>query len=85
MFWNVGSIVSASIWDLAAMPCSTWEIADVIAGVDASMFVLDFVPNATVEQMRERADKFYTTIQQQASRYACPFRGRPPSLPTLRF
>ena len=39
------------------------EIADVIAGVDASMFVLDFVPNATVEQMRERADKFYTTIR----------------------
>ena len=39
------------------------EIADVIAGVDASMLVLDFVPNATVEQMRERADKFYTTIR----------------------
>lgn len=39
------------------------EIADVIAGVDASMFVLDFVPNATVEQMRERADKFYTTFR----------------------
>lgn len=39
------------------------EIADVIAGVDASMFVLDFVPNATVEQMRERADKFYTIIR----------------------
>jgi len=27
------------------------------------MFVLDFVPNATVEQMRERADKFYTISQ----------------------
>lgn len=39
------------------------EIADVIAGVDASMFVLDFVPNATVEQMKERADKFYTIIR----------------------
>ena len=26
IFWNVGSIVSASIWDLAAMPCSTWRL-----------------------------------------------------------
>lgn len=39
------------------------EIAEVMAGVDASMFVLDFVPNATVEQMKERADKFYTIIR----------------------
>ncbi|MCD8182533.1 MAG: SGNH/GDSL hydrolase family protein [Bacteroides sp.] len=39
------------------------EIADVIAGVDASMFVLDFVPNATVEQMKERAEKFYSIIR----------------------
>lgn len=39
------------------------EIADVIAGVDASMFVLDFVPNATVEQMKERADSFYFIIR----------------------
>jgi hypothetical protein len=39
------------------------EIADVVAGVDASLFVLDFVPNATVEQMKERADKFYTIIR----------------------
>lgn len=39
------------------------EIADVIAGVDASVFVLDFVPNATVAQMKERADKFYSIIR----------------------
>ena len=39
------------------------EIAEVMAVVDASMFVLDFVPNATVEQMKERADKFYTIIR----------------------
>jgi len=39
------------------------EIADVIANVDASMYILDFVPNATVEQMKERADKFYTIIR----------------------
>jgi len=39
------------------------EIAEVIANVDASMYILDFVPNATVEQMKERADKFYTIIR----------------------
>ena len=39
------------------------EIADVIAGIDASLFVLDFVPNATVEQMRERGEQFYTRIR----------------------
>ena len=39
------------------------EIADVITNVDASMYILDFVPNATVEQMKERADKFYTIIR----------------------
>ncbi|WP_291528369.1 SGNH/GDSL hydrolase family protein [Bacteroides sp. UBA939] len=39
------------------------EIAEVIASVDASMFVLDFVPNATVEQMKERAEKFYSIVR----------------------
>jgi len=39
------------------------EIAEVIANVDASMYILDFVPNATVEQMKELADKFYTIIR----------------------
>lgn len=41
------------------------EIAHVIAGVDAGMFVLDFVPNATVEQMKERADEFYSIIRRK--------------------
>lgn len=39
------------------------EIAEVAASVDASMFVLDFLPNATVEQMKERAEKFYSIIR----------------------
>lgn len=43
------------------------EIAQVAAGVDASMFVLDFLPNATVEQMKERADKFYSIIRSKHS------------------
>lgn len=41
------------------------EIADVIAGVDASLFVLDFLPNATVEQMNGRAEKFYSIIREK--------------------
>lgn len=41
------------------------EIAHLMASVDASMFVLDFVPNATVEQMRERADEFYSIIRRK--------------------
>lgn len=41
------------------------EIAEVIAGVDASIFVLDFLPNATVEQMNERAEKFYSIIREK--------------------
>ena len=39
------------------------EIAKVITAVDASMYILDFVPNATVAQMKERADQFYTIIR----------------------
>ena len=39
------------------------EIAKVITAVDASMYILDFVPNATVTQMKERADQFYTIIR----------------------
>lgn len=41
------------------------EIAHLMASVDASIFVLDFVPNATVEQMKERADEFYTIIRRK--------------------
>lgn len=39
------------------------EIARVVAEVDASVYVLDFVPNASVEQMKERADTFYQLIR----------------------
>ena len=34
-----------------------------MAGVDASVFVLDFVPNAGVEQIKERAGAFYSIIR----------------------
>jgi len=39
------------------------EIAEVMDNVDVSMFVLDFVPNVTVEKTKERADKFYKIIR----------------------
>lgn len=39
------------------------EIAELIAGVDASVYVLDFVPNASVEQMNEKMEKFYRIIR----------------------
>lgn len=41
-----------------------YEIASVIASVkDASVIVLDFVPNSTIEQMKERFFTFYETIR----------------------
>lgn len=40
-----------------------FEVAELMSGVDASAFVLDFVPNVTVEQMEERMDKFYHIIR----------------------
>ncbi|MEQ2410295.1 SGNH/GDSL hydrolase family protein [Bacteroides ovatus] len=39
------------------------EVAKVISEVDASVFVLDFVPNASVEQMKERMETFYRIIR----------------------
>ena len=39
------------------------EVAKVIAEVEASVFVLDFVPNASVEQMKERMETFYRIIR----------------------
>jgi lysophospholipase L1-like esterase len=41
-----------------------YEIAEVIANVDASLYILDFVPNATVEEMNEKAERFYTIIRE---------------------
>lgn len=39
------------------------EIAELMADVDAGVYVLDFVPNATVEQMNERMETFYRIIR----------------------
>lgn len=39
------------------------ELAEFMALVDAGAYVLDFVPNASVEQMKERAIPFYRIIR----------------------
>ena len=41
------------------------EVAQIIAEVDASVFVLDFVPNASVKQMEERMERFYRIIREK--------------------
>jgi lysophospholipase L1-like esterase len=40
-----------------------FEIAEVIADVDASLYILDFLPNATVDEMNEKAEHFYSIIR----------------------
>lgn len=39
------------------------EVAEIMSNIDASVYVLDFVPNANVEQMNERMVKFYKIIR----------------------
>lgn len=39
------------------------EVAEVIAQVDASAIILDFAPNASVDQMKERMEAFYKVIR----------------------
>ncbi|MBB4046234.1 hypothetical protein GGR06_004067 [Bacteroides reticulotermitis] len=41
------------------------EVAGVAAEVDASVFVLDFVPNASVKHMEERMEAFYQIIRKK--------------------
>lgn len=40
------------------------EVARVMAATDASLYVLDFLPNVTLEQMRERTDAFYSLLRE---------------------
>jgi hypothetical protein len=40
-----------------------YEIAEVIANVDASLYVLDFVPNASPAEIREKTEHFYAIIR----------------------
>jgi lysophospholipase L1-like esterase len=40
-----------------------YEIAELIASREAALIILDFVPNASVQQMQERMEKFYSIIR----------------------
>ncbi len=41
-----------------------YEIAEVMAGVeDPGLFILDFVPNASVTEIREKTERFYSIIR----------------------
>lgn len=40
------------------------ELANLLAELDPSMFVLDYCPNLTPQEVRERTEPFVTTIRQ---------------------
>jgi len=40
-----------------------YEIAELMAECDASLFILDFMPNVTVEQIHEKTEKFYRLLR----------------------
>lgn len=42
------------------------EIAGIMTGCDASLFVLDFMPNVNVQQIQEKAEKFFTTLRSKS-------------------
>lgn len=52
------------------------EVAEVMAAVDAGAYVLDFVPNVTVEQMEERMEQFYRIIRNKHPYTPIIFVGR---------
>lgn len=42
-----------------------YEIAELMAGIDAGVFVLDFVPNVTVGQIETRMERFYRILRER--------------------
>lgn len=43
-----------------------YEIAEVMGDCEASVYILDFMPNVTVEQIEEKMAKFYSILRQKA-------------------
>src|SRR5690606_18788139 len=43
-----------------------YEIAEIIGSREASLIVLDFMPNVNVELIEERLEKFYRIVRQKA-------------------
>jgi len=60
------------------------EIADLIAQTDPGMVILDFVPNATVEQMNEKMVAFYSIIRKRHPKTPILFV-EDPLFPYMRF
>lgn len=61
-----------------------YEIAEVMAAVDAGMYILDFVPNATEAQMDERIETFYRIIRDKHPKTPILFV-EDPQFPPMRF
>ncbi len=53
------------------------EIAELMSEVEASAYVLDFVPNASVSQIKELTIPFYRILRKKTSDNAYHIRGRP--------
>jgi len=43
-----------------------YEIAEIMTGHDASLFILDFMPNVNTEQVMEKMEKFYDIIRSKS-------------------
>lgn len=43
-----------------------YEIAEIMTGHDASLFILDFMPNVNAEQVTEKMEKFYDIIRSKS-------------------
>lgn len=43
-----------------------YEIAEIISGQEASLVILDFMPNVSVEQIKQKMEKFYRIIRSKS-------------------
>jgi lysophospholipase L1-like esterase len=61
-----------------------YEIAELMASVDASLYILDFVPNSSVDEMNERVVQFYSIIRSRRPHTPILF-AEDPIFPHIRF
>lgn len=61
-----------------------YEIAEIMAEVDASLFILDFMPNVNVPQIEQKAEKFYSIIREKRPNTPILFIENP-IFPTSKF
>jgi lysophospholipase L1-like esterase len=55
-----------------------YEIAELMAAREAALIILDFVPNASVQQMQEKMEKFYGLIREKQPHTPILFVEDPP-------